>query len=172
MVEIFLSCAIIDKREKTVKKEARDMAIMEASPTKESVLFKGVSNRVIGEIGRGAAEVVFEPDTVIFKTDDEASTIYELVEGTVDIMVFEKEHMQFTVTSPGEIFGWSALIEPYVYTATARAATIVKAIGINRNIIEATVTRHPAEGLIIYKNLAGIIGLRLKSAYQHIYRQG
>ncbi|NTW17778.1 MAG: hypothetical protein HGA41_10045, partial [Syntrophaceae bacterium] len=56
--------------------------------------------------------------------------------------------------------------------ATARATTLVKVIGINRDIIEATVTRHPAEGLIIYKNLAGIIGQRLKSAYQHIYRQG
>jgi CRP-like cAMP-binding protein len=148
------------------------MAIMEASPTQESDLFKGVSNRVIGEIGRGATEVVFERDTLIFKTDDEASTIYELVEGTVDIMVLEQEHVQYSVSKPGEIFGWSAMIEPYVYTGTARAATLVKAIGINRSIIEATVTRHPAEGLIIYKNLSGIIGRRLKSAYQHIYRQG
>ena len=148
------------------------MAIMEASPTQESDLFKGVSNRVIGEIGRGAVELVFEPDTLICKTDDEASTIYELVEGAVDIMVLEKEHVHYTVTKPGEIFGWSALVEPYIYTATARATTLVKVIGINRDIIEATVTRHPAEGLIIYKNLASIIGQRLKSAYQHIYRQG
>jgi CRP-like cAMP-binding protein len=154
------------------ERRKKDMAIMEASPTQESDLFKGVSNRVIGEIGRGAVELVFEPDTLICKTDDEASTIYELVEGTVDIMVLEKEHVHYTVTRPGEIFGWSALVEPYVYTATARATTLVKVIGINRDIIEATVTRHPAEGLIIYKNLAGIIGQRLKSAYQHIYRQG
>jgi CRP-like cAMP-binding protein len=154
------------------ERRKKDMAIMEASPTQESDLFKGVSNRVIGEIGRGAVELVFEPDTLICKTDDEASTIYELVEGAVDIMVLEKEHVHYTVTKPGEIFGWSALVEPYIYTATARATTLVKVIGINRDIIEATVTRHPAEGLIIYKNLAGIIGQRLKSAYQHIYRQG
>ncbi|OPY76448.1 MAG: Cyclic nucleotide-binding domain protein [Syntrophorhabdus sp. PtaU1.Bin153] len=148
------------------------MAIMEASPTQESDLFKGVSNRVIAEIGRSGVELVFEPDAIIFTTDDEGSTIYELVEGTVEIMVLEREHIQYTVTKPGEIFGWSALVEPYVYTATARAATSVRAIGISRDIIEATVTRHPAEGLIIYKNLAGIIGQRLKGAYQHIYRQG
>lgn len=148
------------------------MAIMEASPTNESDLFKGVSARVIGEIGRGAVELVFEPDSLIFKADDEASTIYELVEGTVDIIVLEKEHIQYSVTRPGEIFGWSALVEPYIYTATARATTAVKSIAISRDIIEATVTRHPAEGLIVYKNLAGIIGQRLKGAYQHIYRQG
>jgi CRP-like cAMP-binding protein len=148
------------------------MAIMEASPTKESDLFKGAGSRVMEEIGRGATEVVFEPDTVIFKTDDAASTIYELLEGAVDIMVLEQEHVQYTVARPGEIFGWSAMIEPYVYTGTARAATLVKAIAIHKSNIEAAVTRHPAEGLIIYKNLSGIIGQRLKSAYQHIYRQG
>lgn len=90
----------------------------------------------------------------------------------MDIMVLEKEHVHYTVDRPGEIFGWSALVEPYVYTATARASSLVKVIGIERDIIEATVTRHPAEGLIIYKNLSGIIGQRLKGAYQHIYRQG
>ena len=148
------------------------MVIMEASPTKESDLFKGVSSRVIAEIGRAAEETSFEPETLIFKTDDEASIIYELVEGAVDLMVVEREHMHYTVTRPGEIFGWSALVEPYIYTSTARATTKVKAIGINRNTIEDVVKRHPDEGLIIYKNLAGIIGQRLKSAYQYIYRQG
>jgi CRP-like cAMP-binding protein len=148
------------------------MSIMEASPTEESDLFKGAGAGVIEDIGRGATEVVFEPDALIFKTDDAASIIYELVEGAVDIMVLEQEHIQYTVTRPGEIFGWSAMIEPYVYTGTARAATPVKAIAIHRSIIEAAVTRHPVEGLIIYKNLSGIIGRRLKGAYQHIYRQG
>jgi CRP-like cAMP-binding protein len=174
VVEIFLSCTIIDidDREKNTKKEAKNMAIMEASPTQESDLFKGVSNRVIEEISREATEVVFEADTLIFKIDDAASIIYELVEGTVDIMVLEQEHVQYSVTRAGEIFGWSAMIEPYVYTGTARAATAVKAIAIHRSIIEAAVTRYPAEGLIIYKNLSGIVGQRLKSAYQYIYRQG
>ena len=87
-------------------------------------------------------------------------------------MVLEQEHVQYSVTRPGEIFGWSAMIEPYVYTGTARAATAVKAIAIHRSIIEAAVTRYPAEGLVIYKNLSGIVGQRLKSAYQYIYRQG
>ncbi|HEX2965964.1 MAG TPA: cyclic nucleotide-binding domain-containing protein [Syntrophorhabdaceae bacterium] len=148
------------------------MAIMEASPTEESDLFKGVSNRVIEEIGRSAVEFVFDPDTTIFKTGDGALTIYELVDGSVDIIVLEKEYVHYTVMKPKEIFGWSALVPPYLYTATARATTIVKAIGIDRDIIEATVTRHPAEGLIIYKNLARIVGQRLINAYQHIYRQG
>jgi CRP/FNR family cyclic AMP-dependent transcriptional regulator len=147
------------------------MSIMEASPTKESDLFKGVSQRVLGEIGKLSEEVVFEKDLVIFRTDEKASYIYELTEGIVDIVVSEKDNMHYSIMRPNEIFGWSALVEPYVYTATARSITKVKVIQIARDAIEDTVKRHPAEGLIIYKHLAGIIGQRLRSAYQYIYRQ-
>jgi CRP/FNR family cyclic AMP-dependent transcriptional regulator len=147
------------------------MSIMEASPTKESDLFKGVSQRVLGEIGKLSEEAVFEKDLVIFRTDEKASYIYELTEGIVDIVVSEKDNMHYSIMRPNEIFGWSALVEPYVYTATARSITKVKVIQIARDAIEDTVKRHPAEGLIIYKHLAGIIGQRLRSAYQYIYRQ-
>jgi toluene monooxygenase system ferredoxin subunit len=148
------------------------MSIMEASPTRESELFKGVSQRVIGEIGKMSEEIAFEKDSIIFKADDEASFIYELVEGTVDIVILEKTQGHFSVMRPGEIFGWSALVEPYVYTATVQCVTNVKVIRIARETIESVVERHPAEGLMIYKHLAGIIGQRLRSAYQAIYRQG
>ncbi len=147
------------------------MPIMEASPTKESDLFKGVSQRIISEIGRMGEEVTFKRDEVIFSTDESASFIYEMVEGEVDIVVLEKENMHFIVKRPGEIFGWSALVEPYVYTATARCLAVTKVIRIARDVIENVVKRHPGEGLVIYKHLTGIVAQRLRSAYQYIYRQ-
>ncbi len=147
------------------------MSIMEASPTKESDLFKGVSQRVISEIGKKSEEMFFEKDSIIFRLDEEAAFVYELAEGAVDIVVSEKDNMHYSVMRPNEIFGWSALVEPYVYTATARCVTDVKVVRIARDVIEEAVKHHPAEGLIIYKHLAGLIGQRLRSAYQYIYRQ-
>ena len=92
------------------------MSIMEASPTKESDLFKGVSQRVIGEIGKKSEELFFEKDSIIFKVDEDAAYVYELAEGTVDIVVSEKDNMHYSIMRPNEIFGWSALVEPlYVY---------------------------------------------------------
>ena len=147
------------------------MSIMEASPTKESDLFKGVSQRVINEIGKKSEEMFFEKDSIICRVDEDAAYIYELAEGTVDIVVSEKDNMHYSIMRPNEIFGWSALVEPYVYTATARCVTDVKVVRIARDIIEEAVKHHPEEGLIIYKHLAGLIGQRLRSAYQYIYRQ-
>ncbi len=147
------------------------MSIMEASPTKEFDLFQGVSQRVIGEIGRLGEEVSFDRDDIVFKADEPGSFFYELVEGEVDIIVLEKENMHFIVKRPGEIFGWSALVEPYVYSATARCLAPTRAIRIGRDVIENVVKRHPEEGLIIYKHIIGIVAQRLRSAYQYIYRQ-
>jgi len=65
------------------------MTIMEASPTKESDLFKGVSQRVLNEIGRKGEEMFFNKDSIIFSAEEEAAYIYELAEGTVDIVVSE-----------------------------------------------------------------------------------
>jgi CRP-like cAMP-binding protein len=146
------------------------MSIMEASPTKESDLFKGVSQRVLNEIGKKSEEAFFSKDSIIFRAEEEAVYIYELAEGAVDIVVSEKDNMHYSVMRPNEIFGWSALVEPYVYTATARCTTDVKVVRITRDVIEEAVKHHPAEGLIIYKHLAGLIGQRLRSAYQYIYR--
>ncbi len=147
------------------------MAIMEASPTRESDLFKGASQRIISEIGKNSEEVSFEKDTVIFRTNEEAHYLYVLVEGELDIVILEKENIHFKVIKPGEVFGWSALVEPYLYTATARCETGVKAIRIAREDIEKAVKRHPEEGLVIYKHLTGIIAQRLRNAYKHIYQQ-
>ncbi len=147
------------------------MSIMEASPTKEFDLFQGVSQRVIGEIGKLGEEVSFNQDDIVFGADEPGSFFYELVEGEVDIVVLEKENMHFVVKRPGEIFGWSALVDPYVYSATARCLSPTRAIRIGRDVIENVVKRHPEEGLIIYKHIIGIVAQRLRSAYQYIYRQ-
>lgn len=147
------------------------MSIMEASPTRESDLFKGTSQRIIGEIGKNSEEMSFEKDVVIFRADEKAYHLYELVEGEVDIVIVERENMHFKVIRPGEIFGWSALVEPYVYSATARCVVNTKVIRIARDDIENAIKHHPEEGLIIYKHLMGIIAQRLRNAYQYIYKQ-
>ena len=146
------------------------MSIMEASPTKEVDMFRGVSQRVIAEIGKLGEEVSFNEGEIIFTVDESGSFFYELVEGEVDIVVLEKENMHFVVKRAGEIFGWSALVEPYVYSATARCLSPTRVIRIGRDVIENVVKRHPEEGLIIYKHLIGIVAQRLRSAYEYIYR--
>lgn len=132
----------------------------------ESDLFKGVSQRFITKIATNSEEESFSKNAVIFKAGENASHFYVLVDGAVDITARKVEVIHLSVSRPGEVFGWSALVEPYKYTASAKCAKDTRVIKISRDLIENTIKEHPAEGLAVLKNLAGIITQRLRYAYQ------
>ena len=91
------------------------MAIM------ESDLFRGVSQRFITRIANGAEEMSYKKGAVIFERGGDASHFCVLASGDVHIEVAEAQEA-LAVSRPGEVFGWSALVEPYRYTATARCS--------------------------------------------------
>ena len=138
----------------------------------ESELFRGVSQRVMSEIGKSSEEITYKKDSIIFNADETAHYIYELVEGNVDIMMLEKDVVHLTASRTGQIFGWSALVEPFVYTASAKCASDAKVIRISKDSIENVIKRHPEEGLVILQHLAGIISKRLRKAYKYIEHHG
>jgi CRP-like cAMP-binding protein len=138
----------------------------------ESELFKGVSQRVISEIGKSGEELTYKKDSIIFNADEKALYIYELVEGSVDILMLEKDVVHLTANRTGQIFGWSALVEPFVYTASAKCVSDTKVIRISKDSVEGAIKRHPAEGLAILQHLAGIISKRLRKAYKYIEHHG
>ena len=78
------------------------------------------------------------------------------------------EKATLAMNLPGEVFGWSALVEPYVYTATAKCAQETKVIRISRDQMEEVVKEHPDEGMAVLKNLTGIIAGRLRYAYRQL----
>jgi len=133
---------------------------------KESDLFKGVSQRFITRIANNSEEENFKKNEVIFKSGEKASHFFVLVEGSIDISLGKRESAHMSVSKPGEIFGWSALVEPYVYTANAKATKDTKVIKISRDFIEQVIGEHPTEGLAVLKNLTGIIAQRLRYAYK------
>jgi len=150
---------------KDVMKEV--MMIVEA--IEESDLFKGVSSAFMDEIGRAGEIRNCKRDAVVFKAGEKARFVYQLLEGQIDIMMAEKEIIHFTVNRPGEIFGWSALVEPYVYTATAKCKADSRVVRISRDSIEAIILQYPSDGLALLRHLTSIISQRLRHAYLYIY---
>jgi CRP-like cAMP-binding protein len=79
-----------------------------------------------------ANKVSFQRRELIFREDDPAHTLYLLLDGWVDVVVNTdakgEQHELVTTLSPGDIFGWSALVDPYVYTGSAICASPVEAI--------------------------------------------
>ncbi|MBP1748581.1 MAG: cyclic nucleotide-binding protein [Deltaproteobacteria bacterium] len=138
----------------------------------EAELFQGVSEGVLAEIVNEGEEVTFEEGAVIFDEGEVARHIYELIEGSVDLIMLKKEIVHLTVSRTGQIFGWSALVQPYTRTATAKCTAPARVIRLSSDSIEKIIENHPHEGLTILRNLARIITQRLRDAYTYIHYYG
>ncbi len=75
-------------------------------------------------------EIELESGALVFENDKPAEALWLLVEGGLDLyyVVTDRDDPKVTKEfflsefSPGDVFGISALIEPYVYTACVRAS--------------------------------------------------
>lgn len=138
----------------------------------EADLFQGVSPGVLAEIVNGGEEVAFEEGAVIFDEGEAARHIYELIEGSVDLIMLKKEIVHLTVSRTGQIFGWTALVQPCTRTATAKCTAPSRVIRLSSDSIERIIQNHPHDGLTILRNLSRIIAQRLRDAYTYIHYYG
>jgi len=127
---------------------------------KQVELFKGIEPRIIHEISDYAEEQVFDTGQVIFKKGDFAEYLYILVEGGIDLTIEGQVHMSFPVNKPGEVFGWSALVEPHLYTAKAESVSKNKVLVIKGERLKETFQKYPSEALTVMKRLAKIVATR------------
>jgi CRP-like cAMP-binding protein len=90
-----------------------------------------------------AEEVVFEKDAIIFNAKEPAVMLYFLEDGSATNFYVVHNggttHKELYIgdINPGELFGISALIEPYTYTATMRADKKCRVIKIEAAALRA-----------------------------------
>jgi CRP-like cAMP-binding protein len=94
--------------------------------------FGGLTEEQLNALAMIADEKTFQANTVIFEECDSADKLYLLMGGNVDLYYRSIDEMHIYTTppkefyagsiNPGEVFSISALIEPYMNNATAKAA--------------------------------------------------
>jgi CRP-like cAMP-binding protein len=104
----------------------------------------------------------------IFKEGDEATELYILTEGRValemDIRPVPDRPAIPTavdVITKGESLGWSALVEPYVYTLSARCLTNCQVLALKGEMLRNVMADDRDLGYELMKRLAKLISLRL-----------
>jgi CRP-like cAMP-binding protein len=95
-------------------------------------LFDGLDNAELRSLSAIADQLSFERGAVIFTENTPAHALYLLLDGWVDILINTdaqgSRRELVTILTCGDLFGWSALIKPHVYAASAVCASPVKAI--------------------------------------------
>lgn len=103
----------------------------------------------------------------IFHEGDQAAKVYLLLEGRVEMMMNTnaggtQREVVMTV-GPGEIFGWSSLVEPYQLTASAHCATHVRVVAITAPGIRALMTISCSLGFRLMQKACQIASARLRA---------
>jgi CRP/FNR family cyclic AMP-dependent transcriptional regulator len=114
-----------------------------------------------------AEEISFQRGDYIFRENDPARMLYLLLDGWVDIMIntdTRGEHCELVTTlTCGDVFGWSAVVEPYLYTASVACASPVKAIGFKGVDLLALFEIDPRLCCIMVKRTCQVIANRLRA---------
>ena len=107
-------------------------------------------------------EVSFTKDAVLLEEGQPANAIYLLMDGEVDLYYrSEKEkgskvrkELLAGVINSGDVFAISGLIEPYLYTATVRAAKNSHVLKIDAAALRALMSKQCEMGYVLMQQIA------------------
>jgi CRP-like cAMP-binding protein len=117
-----------------------------------------------------AEEIEVEPKTSLFESEQQAVALYVMVDGSIDLnyKVIDCDDprivKEFFISelNPGDIFGLSAIVEPFVHTMTAKVLAPGKVIRIEAAGLRALSELDP-------KLQAGLMKAAAKAAMDYLH---
>lgn len=131
---------------------------------RDTELFAGLPEAQLQTIAGFCQEETHETGDIIFQEDAPAQKVYILLEGTVTLRIRAPRHevMVRAIGNRGEVFGWSALVEPPRYTATAKCLERSRLIAIDGPGLAALLEKDLSIGYPVMRRLASVVTSRLK----------
>jgi CRP/FNR family transcriptional regulator, cyclic AMP receptor protein len=135
-------------------------------PQIEAVYLLDLSPRSRDKLIALAQTLSFEEGECIFREGDHALFLYVVSRGEVaiDIHIPTQGTRSIMTASAGELFGWSAMIEPRIETATARAIEPTDVLAIKGGALTDLCQVDHEFGFELYRTLAVTISERLLAA--------
>ena len=136
---------------------------------KMSEIFDGLTDVELENIREMAKEKEYEAGKRIFEEKSIAKNLYLVLEGEVEIrMSRDKGGKQLPIETvePGGIFGWSAVTEPYTFTAAAWTVKKSKFLVIDGEVLRDLFKKNNHIGFKIMTKIASVISSRLRHMNQ------
>jgi CRP-like cAMP-binding protein len=132
---------------------------------KESRFFKQCSAEELADIANIAQNITVSQGERIFEAGSPAKYLYIVLSGTVDLrfkVTYFDASREITLDrkSKGEAFGWSAIVEPNIYTLSAFAVTDSQLMQIKKDEFSKLCAGNDHLRSVLFKNIAEIIAER------------
>ena len=137
----------------------------------ECDIFRGLPSAAVEGLAELCREHTYSSGYTIVTEGEPADTLYVLVKGMVSLRLHPVEGRELTVgilSTGGDTFGWSALVEPRRYTASAVCLEDCRVLAIPGVELLSYLEKNPAIGFPVMRRLAGIISSRLQETRSHL----
>jgi len=137
-------------------------------------LFKDVSEETLNKIEKIGTELNFEKGGIVFKEGEEASGLHFLISGSIRLLVnltSRPESITVSVVkNTYESFGWSGVVAPFHYTATAECIEDAKVMSFPGDKLMEILKQDPKSGFIVMQRITEIIASRLRNSRQALLK--
>ena len=131
-------------------------------------LFAGQNAEMLKQMALLADEKEVREGGRLFFEGEIANSLYLIEEGAVSLTMNlgefgERRIEKLDPLGKGEVIGWSALIEPHVYTMGATAEEQTRYVAFDGEALRELLANNPEAGYFLYKKMAEVMGQRLVS---------
>ncbi len=132
-----------------------------------SPVFAGLPEDDLARLVPLAEEITCAAGNLLFKEGEDASRLYILLSGKVNVQVQPIALTQpltvVSLSSAGQLVGWSGFMPPSYYTASAVCLEDTRLLAFDGAAFNRVLDENPALGLVIMRRIAGVISQRLRS---------
>lgn len=128
-------------------------------------IFQDLTESELENVAHIANMVEYKAGKRIFAEKSLAADLYIVLEGKVEIKMGEDDYdnqMTTDIVAPGEIFGWSALTDPFTFTAGAYAAVDTKLLSFDAERLRKHFNINNHVGYKIMMRIASVISQRIR----------
>lgn len=146
--------------------------------TKEALasfdLFKEVPESVLEEVVNLCEEVFVQKDGFVFREGETADKLHLLVKGSIALRVnltSRPESVTVSIVSrPHQTLGWSGMVAPNHYTASAFCEEDSRLLAIPADKFMQVLQAHPEAGFKVMLRITEIISDRLRNSRQALLK--
>ena len=137
---------------------------------KKCEMFRALDDKQLREVEKMCDYAEFEGGTIICKQECKEEKLYIIESGTVGIIleVGPLAQRQVQAVTDYEVFGWSAMLDPYICTATVKALEKTKALAFDGQELSALCITKPEIGCRVSRGIARVVATRLRQAYSQL----
>lgn len=147
---------------------------MDANLLARFPLFLDVSPAILDKVAVASQELVLGAGETVFREGQGADKLHFLLAGSIALRVAimsrpDSLTVSF-VSQPYQCFGWSGIVPPHHYTATAHCEEECRILVVPAEEFMEIIATHPVDGFKIMQRVAEIISDRLRNSRQALLK--